>query len=422
MRSHKRSGGGLIDFGALAAVAALAVGVGYYFSGAVASQDAPRAVAAAPSAGFRLTEAQRKNLRIEPARLSPFRTKHEADGKIAINDYKATPVFSPYSGRVTAIFAGAGDQVAPGQPLLAIEASEFVQAQNDLMTAVNARNKAQAQYRLATINEGRQNELFAARAAAKRDLEQAQTDLVSAKNDLKTAELGIEAVRKRLRILGKSENEIDGLTSSGGQIEPVATVFAPIAGTVITRKIGLGQFIQSNGADPVFTIGDLSSVWLVANLHESDAPFVRPGQTINVRVLALPGKPLAAKIVYVAPSIDPATRRLAIRAEIGNPDSALKPEMFANFVMYSGDEEEHVAVPQTAIVYEGSLAHVWVEGQDGTISSRAVETGRSNGELIEIRSGLDAGETIITGGALFIDRAAEVKTSDLRERGAEQTR
>ena len=139
---------------------------------------------------------------------------------------------------------------------------------------------------------------------------------------------------------------------------------------MISRKIALGQYLQSNGTDPVFTIGDLSTVWLVANLRETDAPFVHPGQTVNVRVLALPDTPLTAKIVYVAPSIDPVTRRLAIRAEIGNPDFVLKPEMFANFTILSGDEEDHVAVPQPAIVYEGPSAHVWVEGKDRTISSR----------------------------------------------------
>lgn len=418
--NRKHLAEGRLYYAGLAAIVALAFGGTYYFPGAAAIQEAAHTAAPGRLLSFQPTEAQRKNLRIEVAGVAHFRTKREAEGKIAINDYKTTPIFSPYSGRVTAVFADAGAQMAAGQPLFAIEASEFVQAQNDLMSAINARNKARAQRRLAEINEGRQSDLYAARAAAKRDLEQAQTDLVSVANDLKTAELGVEAVRKRLRILGKPEDEIAALENTGSQINPVTSLLAPIAGTVISRKIALGQYLQSNGTDPVFTIGDLSTVWLVANLRETDAPFVHPGQTVNVRVLALPNTPLTAKIVYVAPSIDPVTRRLAIRAEISNPDFVLKPEMFANFTILSGDEEDHVAVPQPAIVYEGPSAHVWVEGKDRTISSRNVGTGRSNGELIEIRSGLAAGEMVVTGGALFIDRASEVNSPDAREAGAEQ--
>ena len=112
-----------------------------------------------------------------------------------------------------------------------------MQAQNDLTTAINARNKARAQHKLTEINEARQRDLFNARAAAKRDYEQAQADFAAAVNDLKTAEIGIDTVRKRLRILGKSDREIEALTTDGAQINPEAVVQAPISGTVIARKV-----------------------------------------------------------------------------------------------------------------------------------------------------------------------------------------
>ena len=372
-----------------------------------------RAKAAPVEEGFQPTETQWKNLRIEPARHASFSTKLETEGKIAINDYKAAPVFSPYSGRVTRVFAEAGAAVAQGQPLFAIEASEFVQAQNDLTTAINARNKARAQHKLTEINEARQRDLFNARAAAKRDYEQAQADFAAAVNDLKTAEIGIDTVRKRLRILGKSDREIEALTTDGAQINPEAVVQAPISGTVIARKVSPGQYIQSGASDPVFTIGDLSTVWLVAGLRESDVPRVRLGAPLTVRVLALPDRPLEAKIVYIASSIDPASRRLPIRAEIENPGFVLKPEMFASFTIVSAAEEMGVAVPQSAIVYEGAEAHVWVTGKNRSIASRAIKTGRSVGSLIEVTSGLQAGEDVVTGGALFIDRAMQPKSSAL---------
>ena len=130
-----------------------------------------------------------------------------------------------------------------------------------------------------------------------------------------------------------------------------------------------------------------------------------------MRVLALPDKPLEAKVVYIASSIDPASRRLPIRAEIANPGFVLKPEMFASFTIVSAAEEMGVAVQQSAIVYEGAEAHVWVTGKDRSIASRAIKTGRSEGSLIEVTSGLQAGEDVVTGGALFIDRAMQPKSS-----------
>jgi cobalt-zinc-cadmium efflux system membrane fusion protein len=214
-----------------------------------------------------------------------------------------------------------------------------------------------------------------------------------------------------LRILGKSDREIEELTTKGAQINPESIVQAPIGGTVIARKVSPGQYIQSSASDPVFIIGDLSTVWLVANLRESDISHVRLGAALTVRVLALPDMPLQAKIIYISPSVDPATRRLSIRAEVGNPGFLLKPEMFASFTIVSGDEEMRVAVPQSAIVYEGAAAHVWVAGKNRSISSRPIAPGRSEESLIEVLSGLEAGEEVVTSGALFIDRAAQSKSS-----------
>jgi membrane fusion protein, heavy metal efflux system len=391
------------------------LGAAYYYLKTGGRPPRAETLAEAPveSGSFQPTEAQWKNLKLEPARLVSFRNRREAEGKIAINDNKTTPVFSPYSGRVTRIFVEPGASVQQGQPLFAIEASEFVQAQNDLLSAMAARNKAEAQRRLTEINLGRQHDLFQAKAAAKRDYEQAQADSTAASNDLKTAEIGIEAVRKRLRILGKSEMEVEALTAQGARIDPEAAVLAPISGVVISRKIGLGQYIQAGAGDPVFAIGDLSSVWLVANVRESDIPSVSIGAELDVRVLALPDKPMTAKVVYIAPSVDPATRRLAIRAEIENPGLALKPEMFASFTILAGQEQPRIAVPQSAIVYEGASAHVWVAGKDKRISARSIATGRANGDLIEATSGIAEGEEVVTSGALFIDRAAQQKTSAL---------
>ena len=354
---------------------------------------------------FLPSEAQWANLKIAPVEVMAFRTGHASDGKIFINDYKTTPVFSPFSGRVTRIFVEPGAIVQSGAPLYAVEATEFVQAQNDLTAALDALNKARSQFRLTQINEERQRDLYQARGAAKRDLEQAEADFTAAQNDLRSAEIGLDAVKNRLVILGKSLAEIDGLVAKASKISAEATVNAPIAGTVISRKVGVGQYIQAGSSDPVFTIGDLSTVWLVANVRETDVPAIRIGQRVDVRVIAYPGRSFDAKITYIAPSIDPATHRLPVRAEVENPDFLLKPEMFANFTIYSSDEARAPAIPEDAIIYEGEEARVWVAAADHRLSSRQIKVGRTKDRMVEVISGLRPGESVVAGGAIFIDRA-----------------
>ena len=147
-------------------------------------------------------------------------------------------------------------------------------------------------------------------------------------------------------------------------------------------------------------------MWLIANVREADAPLMRIGQAVEVHVLAFPGRVFQAKISWVAPSIDPNTHRLSVRADVENPDGALKPGMFANFSIITGEAQTAPAVPQSAIVYEGDTAHVWVAGDDGTIAARSVRTGQIADGMVEILAGLSPGEKIVTSGALFIDRAA----------------
>jgi membrane fusion protein, heavy metal efflux system len=397
-----------IIVGLLAAVAVAAlVGVPVLWRQMTAHQEAAAAVEAPGT--FRPTETQWASLKIAPVREVTFRTERVTDGKIALDDDVTTPVFSPYTGRVTKLFAKAGDHVAKGDPLAAIAASEFVQGQNDLIAAMAGVNTARAQLRLATINEQRQHDLYDAKAGALKDWQQAQADLETAKANLRTAEIALAAVRSRLHILGKSDADIAALESAQ-QMSAEAVVEAPIAGTVTQRQVGLGQFINStaNGASaPVFAIGDLTKVWLVANVRETDAPLMHLGAPVEVRVLAYPGRIFKAKLTYVAPAVDPNTHRLPVRAEVENEDGALKPEMFASFSIITGSDSAAVAAPEAAIVYEGENARVWVAGDDKTLALRNVRVGRISDGMAEILAGLQPGEKIVISGTLFIDRAAQ---------------
>ena len=219
------------------------------------------------------------------------------EGNITIDDDLTTAVFSPYSGRVARLFARLGDRVEAGAPLFAVEASEFVQAVNDLITAPPISEPPGAQLSQATTNEKRAHELYLAKGGALKEWQQSQTDLATAQNAVRAAEIALAAVRNRLRILGKSDLEIAALETQPTQkLDPLAVVTAPIAGTVTQRRIGLGQYIQSGGDNPVYTIGDLSTLWLVANVREVDAPLMRVGAPVAVRVPAYPERVFDATI------------------------------------------------------------------------------------------------------------------------------
>jgi membrane fusion protein, heavy metal efflux system len=359
---------------------------------------------------FRPTKEQWAGFKIEPVRLVTFRPEQVTEGNIAIDDDLTTPVFSPYSGRVIKLIAKLGDNVEPGAPLFAIQASEFVQAQNDLITALANLQTARSQLAQAQTNEKRAHDLYLANGGALKDWQQAQTDVVTAQNTVRGDDIGLAAVRNRLRILGKADKEIASLEAQPTQqLDPVSIVAAPIRGTITQRQIGLGQYINSTAggaSNPVYTIGNLSTVWLIANVREADAPLMRIGQAVEVHVLAFPGRVFKAKISWVAPSIDPNTHRLSVRADVENADGALKPGMFANFSIITGEAQTAPAVPQSAIVYEGDTARVWVAGDDGTIAARSVRTGQIADGMVEILAGLSPGEKIVASGALFIDRAA----------------
>jgi cobalt-zinc-cadmium efflux system membrane fusion protein len=345
------------------------------------------------------------SLTVEPVTERPFRAEHVTEGKIAVDEDRSTPVFSPYAGRVTKLLARPGDSVTQGQPLFVIEAADTVQAQNDFVAAATGLNKAKSQLELAQIQDKRAKDLFEGKAVPLKDYQQTQAALISAQNDLRSAEIALEAARNRLRILGLTDQAITAFQEKG-IINREVTIYAPIAGTVVQRKIGPGQYVNAGASDPVFVIGDLSTVWLTAFVRETESSNVAVGQEISFSVLAFPGRDITARINYVAAAIDPSIRRLLVRATVDNPGGSLKPEMFANVTIYSAGDHPAVGVPKQALIYEGDQVRVWVAHPDKTIELRQIKTGLANGDLVEVKGNLKPGEQIVTKGSLFIDRAA----------------
>jgi membrane fusion protein, heavy metal efflux system len=351
------------------------------------------------------TPAEWASLSIQPVTERAFRAEHVTEGKIAIDEDRSTPVFSPYAGRVTKLLVRPGDRVVKGQALFVIEAADNVQAQNDFISAMTAMNKAKSALDLAQLQGQRAKDLFEGKAVPLKDYQQSQATLIQTQNDMRSSQTAMEAARNKLRILGLTDEDIATFQEKG-RINPETTIFAPIAGTVVQRKMGPGQYVNSGASDPVYVIGDLSTVWMTAFVRETDAASVSVGQEVTFNVLALPGRPLSARLNYVSTAIDPATRRLLVRATIDNKDGQLKPEMFANVTIYSANDHPAVGVPKQALIYEGDQVRIWVAHEDKTIELRQIRPGLTNGDLVEVVGNLKPGEQIVTKGSLFIDRAA----------------
>ena len=380
-------------------------GVGYLLTHDRSEPKVELSSQAKRSQRFQPTDAQWATLTVEPVEKRVFRSEHVTEGKIAVDEDRSTPIFSPYAGRVMRLFAKPGDTVERGQPLFTVEAADMVQAQNDFITAATALNKARSQLNLAQIVDKRQRDLYEAKAVPLKDVQNARAALDTAENDVRSGEVALEAGRGRLRILGKTEQEITDFQTKG-IIDPATPIMAPIGGTIVQRKVGPGQYIGTGSSDPVFVIGDLSTVWMIAYVRESEAPRIRVGQQVKFTVLSYPDRVFAATVSYVAASLDPASRRLLVRATVQNDADLLKLEMFANVTLLIGEGEPSLAVPRDSVLYEGEQARVWVVKEDRSIELRQIKTGLVNGKALQVLEGLKLGEKVITKGSLFIDRAA----------------
>ena len=357
---------------------------------------------------FYPTPAQWATLTVEPVQQRVFQSERVTEGKIAVDEDRSTPIFSPYAGRVIKLFVKPGDTVTVGQALFTVQAADMVQAQNDFISAATALNKARSAQNLAQIIDKRQRLLYEGKAVPLKEVQNARAALDAAENDVRSAEVALEATRNRLRILGKTDQEITDFQEKG-TIDPATLITAPIAGTIVQRKVGPGQYVGSGSTDPVFIIGDLSTVWVVAFIRETEAPIVHVGQQIYFTVLAYPDRSFPATISYVAAALDPATRRLLVRATINNDAGLLKPEMFASVKILSGESDKAVAVPRDAIIYEGDAARVWVvrdKDSEKAIELRRIKVGLTNGSMVEVLKGLAPGDRVVTKGSLFIDRVA----------------
>jgi cobalt-zinc-cadmium efflux system membrane fusion protein len=351
----------------------------------------------------RVTAEQMHQLSLVQVQLHLFRAQKAAVGQIAFNEDASTVVLTPFSGRVTRLVAKLGDVVKRGDPLFEIDSPEVVQAQTDLIAAVQGLEKARSQVLLAKTVLDRQVSLLAGRATAQREVDQARNEHAAAESDFQTAQGTLTAARNRMRVIvGRDQKEVERVERERA-VNPLITVDSPIDGTVINRKIGPGQYVRSDASEPLYAVANLATMWLKANVPENDIPLIRVGQDIEVKVSALPDRLFRARIAAIGAASDAATRRVVVRSEIPNPDGALKAEMFATFRIATGEGHSAPAVPVEALVRDGEVTSVWVEEKPMMFRRQQVRVGLEQDGRVQIREGLKPGEVVVARGAIFVD-------------------
>jgi len=358
----------------------------------------PSTDGAAPSGGeaddkdsVTLTDKQLAFVKVEPADEREFPIEKESVGSIDFNQDMTVQVFTPYQGRIIALFAKVGDDVKKGQTLFTIDSPDLLNAESTLISAAGV---LELQTRALT----RARELYQSRAISQKELEQATSDQQSAEGALRAA-------RDAVRIFGKTEADIDNIVGQR-MADPTLVVQSPITGRITARSAAPGLFVQPGSAPAPYTLADIDTMWMIANVAENDSPAFRVGQEETVRVSAFPGRTFAGKVTTVGSMVDPNTRRVLVRSEVKDPQHELRAGMFANFVINVGAPMRSPGVPADGVVREGDgTMTVFVTSDRKRFTRRVVKVGLERDAYRQILDGLRPGELVATEGALFLSNA-----------------
>jgi cobalt-zinc-cadmium efflux system membrane fusion protein len=346
--------------------------------------------AAGDSLLLTVTSAQRQRLHLVAIKSTSYRPVVEVTGTVAFDGDQATTVLSPVSGPVTRVLVQPGDRVSRGQPLAYVTSPDFAVAVADFRkAAASERNLA----RIAKLDSA----LFANDALARRDLEQAQTDALAAHADR-------EAALAQLRALGLDQATLAKLDS--GDAVPVveAAIRAPLAGTVVERLVSPGQLLEA-GATAAFTVANLSRMWVMASVFESDLPSVRVGDAALVTLTNLPDT-VSGQVDNIAAEVDPETRATSVRIVVPNADHLLRKDMYVRVGIQSRRTREGMLVPVSAVLRDDdNRPIVYVAADSLGFEQRSITLGTRQDGSYEVMDGLRPGDRVVTEGGLFLQFA-----------------
>lgn len=320
---------------------------------------------------------QLNSLKVEAVTEIPVPTTEPLNGKIVFDENKTARIFSPVAGRALSVQAQFGDSVKAGQPLLVMDSP-------DVGSAVADVRKAQADLALKQQALERNRMLVEGGVLAKKELEAAEADWSSAHAEQTRASA-------RLKNLGVSASANDRFV-----------LRSPIAGVIVDRKVNLGSEVRPDATDPLFLITDPRQVWANIDLPERDLSRISQGQRISVQVDAYPDDTFEGEIKTIGVMVDPTTRRIPVRCQIESKGK-LKPEMYARITPLDSNQHRVVRVPNNALITEGLYSYVFVEQQPLHFSKRRVVLDLQRREYATVKSGLNAGERVVTTGAILLN-------------------
>ncbi len=334
---------------------------------------------------FTVPKEQLSHIEIVSAEKGPLPRTLRLSGAVAYDAFQTTPVFAAIGGPVHEILVAPGQVVHVGQPLLTVTSPDYSAARSAYIKARDA-------YSLADKLYTRAQDLFAHGAIAEADLQQSESNRTQAHADL-------ESTADALRALGIKDPEI--LLKNPGQTTAEIPVPAPVAGEIVERLVGPGQLLQG-GATQCFTISNTNTVWVLVNVYQSDLPYVRVGNVVEINTESYP-ELFHGRISYIAPALDPTTRTLQARIVTDNPGKKLKKDMYVAALVRAGSIPDAITVPDAAVLHDTeNQPFVYVQTNANQFARRLVTLGHSNNGRTQITSGLKEGEHVAGDGSLFL--------------------
>lgn len=352
---------------------------------ACANQQNPAGKTSAKSSQISLTSDQLKYVRIDTARKIPAIDRFAAVGEVSFDENNVVRVYPIVSGSVTKVNVSLGDYVQRGQLLATILSTDISAYQRDF-------NIAKANYDVAESNLLRSTELYKSGMMSSKEYAEAQKDFSNALSEFNEK-------KQILELYGGSQKELDA----------TFRVVAPRSGYIVERNINEGTQIRNDNATNIFTISDLETIWVWANVHESDMAKVSEGDLVTVKTIAYPDKEFKGTIKKIGTMLDPQSRVIRVRTELPNRDGLLKPEMFANVIITPKVHNKVLAVPQEAIVLESNNYYVMKSLGNNEFEKVLIRTGKNYEGYTEVLDGLREGDLVVTEGSLFMMTGLNLK-------------
>jgi cobalt-zinc-cadmium efflux system membrane fusion protein len=335
---------------------------------------------------------QLRQIGVEPVRKVPVPVDEvTAPAKIEVNPNRVSHALLPVPGRIVHVVAKLGDSVVQGQPIVTIEGPALGEAESAFIQAEAGVRQAELSASKADADLSRLNILFERGASAQKDVLAAQTAAALAHSSLDQAHSVREQARQRLELLGLKP----------GQFQQQATVPAPISGKVLDINVVEGEYHNEVNA-PLFTIADLSRVWVSSDVAESDIRYCHIGGAVELSLIAYPDETFRARVTRIADTVDNDSRTIKVTAELENPGGRLRPQMFGRVRYATVAAEPTVWVPEAAVVQLNGGDSVFVEQGPGRFLATPVTLGKRQNGGFAVSKGVTPGQRIVTAGAVYV--------------------